>query len=234
MTLDLAGAHVHAPVTATYDSALRGDRFWAGVRFGVDLALLVIAAAIAALWSRGTVTLETGLLWPAVFAVIVVVMSYVRGAYRRRVKIETLDGLRSTGWVLAVATSVVVTLSVFIDDVPDVAARETVRLGLCAALLIAGGRIAVDLWQVRTRRHGKALVPTLIVGAGHIGRMTAKRLLEHPDLGLRPIGFLDKEPLVLEDSPLHAAGAGRQLGLRQDRRGARGRAGDRDLLDRPE
>ena len=80
VTLDLTGAHVHAPVSGTYEAALRGDRFWAGVRFGVDLALLVLAAAIADLWSRGTVTLETGLLWPAVVAVSVVVMSYVRGA----------------------------------------------------------------------------------------------------------------------------------------------------------
>jgi len=38
-------------------------------------------------------------------------------------------------------------------------------------------------------------VPTLIVGAGRVGRLTAKRLLEHPELGLRPVGFLDKEPL---------------------------------------
>jgi exopolysaccharide biosynthesis polyprenyl glycosylphosphotransferase len=197
----LGGAQV-APASTTDDSAIRGDRFWAGIRFGVDSALLVLAAGIADLWSRGTVTLVSGLLWPAVFAVIVVVMSYVRGAYRRRAKIDTFDDVRSTGWVLAVATSLVVTLSVLVEDAPDIAARETVRLGLCAAVLVAAGRIAVNLWQVRTRQQGKALVPTLIVGAGHIGRMTAKRLLEHPDLGLRPIGFLDKEPLVLEDSPL--------------------------------
>jgi exopolysaccharide biosynthesis polyprenyl glycosylphosphotransferase len=202
VTLDLAGAHVHAQALDSYEAAVHGARFWSRIRVGVDVTLLVLAAAIADLWGRGTVSVETGLLWPAVFVLIVVVMSYVRGAYRRRTKIETLDDVRSTGWVLAVATSLVVTLSVLVDDAPDIAARQTVRLGLCAALLVAGGRIVVNIWQVRTRQQGKALVPTLIVGAGHIGRMTAKRLLEHPDLGLRPIGFLDKEPLVLENSPL--------------------------------
>jgi exopolysaccharide biosynthesis polyprenyl glycosylphosphotransferase len=35
----------------------------------------------------------------------------------------------------------------------------------------------------------------LIVGAGKVGHLTAKRLLERPELGLRPVGFLDKEPL---------------------------------------
>ena len=38
VTLDLAGAHVHAPASESYDAALRGDRFWAGVRFGKQLA----------------------------------------------------------------------------------------------------------------------------------------------------------------------------------------------------
>jgi len=44
-------------------------------------------------------------------------------------------------------------------------------------------------------------VPTLIIGAGKVGHVAAKRLLEHPELGLRPIGFLDKEPR-LDDSAI--------------------------------
>ena len=82
-----------------------------------------------------------------------------------------------------------------------VAASHTARLGPGAALLVAGGRVALNFWQLQTRRQGKALVPTLIVGAGRIGRTTAKRLLEHPELGLRPVGFLDKEPLDAGKSP---------------------------------
>jgi exopolysaccharide biosynthesis polyprenyl glycosylphosphotransferase len=51
------------------------------------------------------------------------------------------------------------------------------------------------------RRAGKDARPTLIVGAGRIGQLTAKRLLERPELGLRPVGFLDKEPLELGSTP---------------------------------
>ncbi len=36
---------------------------------------------------------------------------------------------------------------------------------------------------------------TLIVGAGRIGQLAAKRLMANPALGLQPVGFLDKEPL---------------------------------------
>jgi exopolysaccharide biosynthesis polyprenyl glycosylphosphotransferase len=38
--------------------------------------------------------------------------------------------------------------------------------------------------------------PTLIVGAGRVGCLTAHRLLERPELGLKPVAFLDKDPLV--------------------------------------
>jgi exopolysaccharide biosynthesis polyprenyl glycosylphosphotransferase len=64
---------------------------------------------------------------------------------------------------------------------------------------LAAGRVALHWSQTQARRHGEGLSPTLIVGAGRIGRLTARRLLEQPELGLRPIGFLDKEPLDAQD-----------------------------------
>ncbi len=191
----LGGTQAATTVPAVYEPALRGDRFWSGARLAFDLLLLVLAATVADVSSRAVTTLAGRVLWPILFAAVVVCMAYARGTYRRRVKLDSLDDLASTGWVLAVATSVVVTLRVLLDGSPEVAASHTVRLGLFAAALLAGGRVAVNLWQSQTRQLGRALVPTLIVGAGHIGRTTAKRLLEHPELGLLPIGFLDKEPL---------------------------------------
>jgi exopolysaccharide biosynthesis polyprenyl glycosylphosphotransferase len=63
-------------------------------------------------------------------------------------------------------------------------------------------------WAIAgARRHDRAVAPTLIVGAGRIGRLTARRLLEHPESGLRPIGFLDKEPLEDGDDALPVLGA---------------------------
>jgi exopolysaccharide biosynthesis polyprenyl glycosylphosphotransferase len=55
---------------------------------------------------------------------------------------------------------------------------------------------------VQSYRHGESVRPTLIIGAGKVGRLAAKRLLAHPELGLEPIGFLDKDPLVAEDDSL--------------------------------
>jgi exopolysaccharide biosynthesis polyprenyl glycosylphosphotransferase len=182
------------PLEGHHDLALGDGVFWSRARLGLDLALMAGAAVVADLTSPAVHTFAGQVLWPALFAAIVVCLSYVRGTYARRVQLDSLDDLRATGSVLAVATSVVVTLRVLMDNVPEHGAVHTVRLGVFAAASIAVGRTALNLWQSQTRRQGKALVPTLIVGAGHIGRTTAKRLLEHPELGLKPIGFLDKEP----------------------------------------
>jgi exopolysaccharide biosynthesis polyprenyl glycosylphosphotransferase len=47
----------------------------------------------------------------------------------------------------------------------------------------------------------------LIIGAGRIGALTASRLLQHPELGLQPVGFIDKEPLDEPGLPVPVLGA---------------------------
>jgi exopolysaccharide biosynthesis polyprenyl glycosylphosphotransferase len=80
------------------------------------------------------------------------------------------------------------------------AADQGLRLGAFAAVYLIGGRTLLTWSELTARRRGETLRPTLIVGAGHVGRLAAKRLLAHPELGLRPIGFLDKDPLVARDA----------------------------------
>jgi exopolysaccharide biosynthesis polyprenyl glycosylphosphotransferase len=133
-------------------------------------------------------------LWPGLFAAIVLFLSFARGTYAQRVRLDILDDLRATASTVGLATMAVVSLSVLIDDGSQIASTHFVRLGVFAVAYVAAGRTALNLWESESRRLGKDVVPTLIVGAGLIGRTTAKRLLEHPELGLRPIGFLDKEP----------------------------------------
>ena len=76
---------------------------------------------------------------------------------------------------------------------------ETLWLCVGGALSLVAGHLvlAVVLW--RTRRRGTFTSPTLVVGAGRVGHLVARRLLERPELGLAPIGFLDKDPLAAAD-----------------------------------
>jgi exopolysaccharide biosynthesis polyprenyl glycosylphosphotransferase len=86
-------------------------------------------------------------------------------------------------------------------------ADEVLRLWAFSAIYLGGGRVALDWSQVKARRHGELVKPTLIVGAGKVGSLTARRLLDHPEFGLKPIGFLDKDPVDDAERRLPVLGA---------------------------
>ena len=61
---------------------------------------------------------------------------------------------------------------------------------------MSAGRLAWYWSQQRARGWGRASGRRFIVGAGRVGALVAKRFLDNPELGFRPVAFLDKEPLV--------------------------------------
>jgi hypothetical protein len=65
--------------------------------------------------TAGVSTGRWRVLWPVLFAAIVVYLLYLRATYARQVQLDTLDDLRVAGSVLAVATSVVTTLRVLLE-----------------------------------------------------------------------------------------------------------------------
>jgi exopolysaccharide biosynthesis polyprenyl glycosylphosphotransferase len=85
-------------------------------------------------------------------------------------------------------------------------------------LLLFGRAIAYKLIRV-SRSRGLVVEPTLIVGAGQLGVQVARTLQEHPEFGLRPMGFL--ESFDDRDLPLPVLGdvheleaVARETGLR--------------------
>jgi exopolysaccharide biosynthesis polyprenyl glycosylphosphotransferase len=71
------------------------------------------------------------------------------------------------------------------------ALRRLAAVAAAAIFLIPIGR-ALSYSMVRSARtHGHLQEPTLIIGAGKVGAQIATILREHPDYGMRPIGFLD-------------------------------------------
>ncbi len=171
----------------------RSDRFWRLTRLGLDVFLLGAAVVASNMASPAAHVHSGGFLWPLVFASTAIAVFVSRGAYSRRLIVDFLDDMRSLVVAVGLATMVVVTLRVMLYAAPQYTAAETLRLAVFAAVYLAAGRAGLDLAQTRARRSGDS-VATLIIGAGKVGHMAAKRLLEHPELGLRPIGFLDKEP----------------------------------------
>jgi len=181
---------------------LRPDAAWALARFWLDATLLAAAALASALGSRAAGVDAAPIGWLALFGTFVIAAFAARGMYRPRLRAELLEDLRGVVVATSLAAMAVLTLRAVLTDPPELAA-QVLRPWAFATVYVAAGRIALHWSQTQARRGGETLRPTLIVGAGRIGRLTAKRLLEHPELGLRPIGFLDKEPMdTQEGSPI--------------------------------
>jgi exopolysaccharide biosynthesis polyprenyl glycosylphosphotransferase len=117
--------------------------------------------------------------------------------YDRRLRRETLDDVRTIVGATAMAAIIVLSLRAVLADDPA-AAGQTVRTWAFATFFFVLARVAFSVVETRATTDAR---PTLIIGAGNVGQRTAKRLLDAPGLGLRPVGFLDKEPLVNGNSP---------------------------------
>jgi FlaA1/EpsC-like NDP-sugar epimerase len=71
---------------------------------------------------------------------------------------------------------------------------------LLTLALLVGARFAVQLiteGRIRSIRVGKGAREVLVVGGGEGGRLVVRELLRNPQLGLRPVGFLDDDPRKL-------------------------------------
>ena len=186
---------------------LRAAGSWARGALVLDAAMLVAAALAAELGAPGAGIVKIAPVWLAVYAALVLVLLQVRGLYSWHVRLQALDDVRAVVTTTGLAAMGVLTLRLVMPgDVDDLAA-QSIRLWAFSAVYLSAGRIALDWAQVKSRRQGETAKPTLIVGAGRVGRLTARRLLEHPEFGLQPVGFLDKEPLEEPGLPVPVLGA---------------------------
>ena len=196
------------PATQELESLTRRDRaasrlglgpdsVWALARFSLDATMLGAAAFASSLGSRAAGVPAPPVEWLVLFSVFVIAAFAARGMYRPRLRAEVLEDLRGIIAATSLAAMAVLTLRALLTDPADLSA-QVIRPWAFATVYLAAGRIALQWSQTQSRREGESLRPTLIVGAGRVGRLTAKRLLEHPELGLKPVGFLDKDPLEAE------------------------------------
>ena len=131
------------------------------------------------------------------FGVLVLVLFGIRGMYSERLRSHLLDEIRSIVSTTAVATMAVISLRVVLENDPHTAA-QTAQTWILAAVTLSAGRTGLFIARARSISRGKGGRATLIVGAGRVGQLVAKRLLDRPEFGLRPVGFLDNDPLELD------------------------------------
>ncbi len=118
----------------------------------------------------------------------------MRGMYGSRpTRMAVLDVVRHSS--AALATAGVLALAVAAALHADGQAVDALLIMWAIATAgIVTMRVALTLSRDQARRRGASTKRTLIVGAGVVGAQIERRLLAHPSLGLRPIGFLDSDP----------------------------------------
>jgi exopolysaccharide biosynthesis polyprenyl glycosylphosphotransferase len=168
--------------------------------FLVDVLMLTLAVVAQILTAPAARVPVPSAGWLVAFPTVMLVLLAWRGMYGRRSGLTFLDDLRTMIAATAVAAMIVTFIRVlFVDD--SFAASQTVREWLFAVVYLTAGRGAVHIVELQLRSRGAAGRPTLIVGAGRVGHVIARRLIARPEIGLRPVGFLDDEPLEAEETP---------------------------------
>jgi len=168
---------------------------WTRTCVAVDALMLFAAVVVADLGASRAGVPSTPAFWLVAFPLLTFAFMAARGLYRPRVFLRVLDDLRVVVTSAALAAMIVLSLRIVAADDPWVAA-QTARIWAFASVYLLAGRIVLSWGELQARRRGESVRPTLVVGAGKVGRLTARRLLEHPELGLKPVGYLDKEPLA--------------------------------------
>ena len=134
--------------------------------------------------------------WITLYALLCLAVIAIRGGYRFRLEPSPFEYLGQVLAGAAIAAIIVIGLRVIFAPDPN-AAVQGVRLWLFASGYLGAGRVGLAIAHRRPNRRG---VPTLVIGAGTVGQTVARRLAERPQLGLAPVGFLDKDPLPGHDS----------------------------------
>ena len=179
----------------------RPGKAWALARFALDGTMLVTAGVATAFGSSAAGVPAPSVPWTIVFGALVLGILSMRGMYGSRIHYELLEDLRGVVIATSLAGMTVLSARAVIAPPTDLSA-QVLRTWAFATAYVAAGRVALHWSRTQAYKHGESVRPTLIIGAGKVGRLTGDRLLQHPELGLKPVGFLDKDPLVGEDDSL--------------------------------
>jgi exopolysaccharide biosynthesis polyprenyl glycosylphosphotransferase len=124
---------------------------------------------------------------------LVMLLLYLRGLYRTRLRALVLDGVAPVVSAVSVAAMTVALLGLLINGrVPS--QNDWVKVWLFGLLAVGAGRMVLSFAQRVARSRRLVGKPVLIMGAGMVGAQVARRLEHHPEYGLTPVGFLDDDP----------------------------------------
>jgi exopolysaccharide biosynthesis polyprenyl glycosylphosphotransferase len=144
-----------------------------------------------------------------VLLVAVITLNGGGGLYAPRLTLSVLDQLGSLVGRALVGGALVVALKLVAANGGGEAIVRTALL--YAALEVLGRSIAYPIVR-RLRRTMWRSHSVLVLGAGRVGGQVAESLLAHPEYGLRPVGFVDDNPLLsVSERPVPLLGGTERL-----------------------
>ncbi|HEY3727569.1 MAG TPA: exopolysaccharide biosynthesis polyprenyl glycosylphosphotransferase [Solirubrobacteraceae bacterium] len=164
-----------------------------------DLIVLYLAASVA-LFADPTISAQASNRWlAATFPVVVIAMMRAHRSPDERLNASLLDTLTHVLGVVSLAAMLTISVDSILGGSDPLAMAP--RLWLFAFVYLGTARTMLVSVRRQATRAETLATPTLIVGAGMIGAHLVKRLVGEPGYGLRPVGFLDSDPLPLPAKP---------------------------------
>ncbi|MEA2214463.1 MAG: hypothetical protein QOK19_24 [Solirubrobacteraceae bacterium] len=166
---------------------------WGVVRPVSDFAMVWIALVIALGGVSPLVHIDSVRAPLLVLPFVVVLLFYIRGLYRTKMRTQILDGIVPVISGVSVAAMGVAVLGIlFNHELPE--QGQWIHAWFYSLVGVGLGRTLLALAQRRARAQRLIGKPVLIMGAGVVGAQVARRLENHPEYGLAPVGFLDEDP----------------------------------------
>jgi exopolysaccharide biosynthesis polyprenyl glycosylphosphotransferase len=155
------------------------------------MLLLAVGAALVGAQAAKIPSGGTAIVW--LFPPLVIGFLALRGMYRPKITLRILDDSAHVVGATSVAAMVIVAVATFLGGTTH-SAELLARVWVFGMVYVSGGRLVLGLSQRHARIERLVGKRTLIVGAGRIGAQVERRLDEHPELGLRPVGYVDEHP----------------------------------------
>jgi len=210
-----SGAAVDAGLSAVASAARAPSNRWLKVRgrsWLIHRALLtadVVGLSVAFIVSEATAATVKGVVGAydtyfeiGLFALALpvwVVSAKLAGLYGRDEEFadhSTADEVIGVLQLLTLGTWLAYA-GVSVTDIGNPQLRKFFVFWATAVVLVTCGRAVA---RSICRRSSAYIQATLIVGAGDVGQIAARKILQHPEYGLRVVGFVDSQPKQLDPS----------------------------------
>jgi exopolysaccharide biosynthesis polyprenyl glycosylphosphotransferase len=188
------------------------------MRLLVDVVVLCLASSAALFAGPGISGTATRWL-AAVYPLLTIAILHTRRGVGERLHGSALDTASQVLGVVSMSAMLTVAVGSIVGGAHPV--QLALRLWLFSSVYLGVARLVLLSVRSQAMSNRALATPTLIVGAGAVGDHLAGRLTSDPRYGLRPVGFLDADPLPRSEAALPVLGGPDDLTEAVERTGAR-------------